>query len=249
MKNVLILLLTISSIFAQTRKKQTTEYLTISDYKINEVVQKPFKVGYLAYTPDSYYLNPCISYPLIIACHGNGQKGTLTPDILRNSFLPYRLDRGMNVEAVVISPQTNGWRPKWGEKSWYKNLLDTVLTKYRIDTNRIYIIGYSGGGEGVCTFIKNYPFAGIATFAPVITLTQSEKCLLVGKKVWGFHCVNDATINVVITRNLIKDIQKCSLYPFTNEIPKASYYPSGGHDGSWQHGLKNDSLINYLLNK
>jgi len=248
MKTILLLLIAASSLFAQ-RKKQTTEYLTIENYTINNIVQKPFKIGYLAYTPDSYYLNPCVSYPLILVFHGNGQKGTLTPDILRNSFVPYKLDRGMNVEAVVISPQTNGWKPKWGEKSWYKNLLDTIRTKYRIDTNEIYVMGYSGGGEGVCTFIKNYPFAGIATFAPVITLTQTEKCLLVGKKVWGFHCVNDVTIRVTSTQNLIKDITKCTLYPFTNEIPKASYYPSGGHDGAWSNGIKTDSVFKYLLSK
>ena len=246
MRTILIILLAVSSLFAQTRKKQTTEYLTISDYKINDVVQKPFKVGYLAYTPDSYYLT-IKKYPLIIACHGNGQKGTLTPDILRNSFVAYKLDRGMNVEAVVISPQTNGWKPKWGEKSWYKNLLDTILVKYRIDTNQIYVMGYSGGGEGVCTFVKNYPCQGIATFAPVITLIQSEKCLLVGKKVWGFHCTNDATIKVTSTQNLIKDIVKCPLYPYSNLIPKASYYTSGGHDGSWSNGLKTDSVFKYLL--
>lgn len=246
MRTILIILLAVSSLFAQTRKKQTTEYLTISDYKINDVVQKPFKVGYLAYTPDSYYLTTK-KYPLIISCHGNGQKGTLTPDILRNSFVAYKLDRGMNVEAVVISPQTNGWKPKWGEKSWYKNLLDTVIAKYRIDTNQIFVMGYSGGGEGVCTFVKNYPCQGIATFAPVITLTQSEKCLLVGKKVWSFHCTNDATIKVTSTQNLIKDIVKCPLYPYSNAIPKASYYPSGGHDGSWSNGLKTDSVFKYLL--
>lgn len=248
MKTILILLLSVSSLFAQ-RKKQTTEYVTLQTYRIDTTLQKPFKIGYLAYTPDSYYVNPCISYPLIISCHGNGQKGTLTPDILRNSFVPYKLDRGMNVEAVVISPQTNGWKPKWGQKDWYKELLDSIKLKYRIDTNQIFVMGYSGGGEGVCTFTKNYPFAGIATFAPVITLTQSEKCILVGKKVWGFHCANDATIRVTSTQNLIKDVQRCTLYPFANEIPKVSYYPSGGHDGSWQHGLKSDSLINYLLSK
>ena len=244
MKTLLILLLTVSSIFAQ-RKKQTTEYLTISDYTINNVIQRPFKIGYLAYTPDSYYLNPCVSYPLILAFHGNGQKGTLTPDILRNSFVAYKLDKGMNVEAVVISPQTNGYKPKWGEKSWYKNLLDTITTKYRIDTNQIFVMGYSGGGEGVSVFVKNYPCQGIATFAPVIKLSETEKCILTTKKVWGYHCVNDATISVNITRNLIKHIKTCD----TTAKPRVTYYSSGGHDGSWSNGLKTDSVFKYLLSK
>jgi len=104
-------------------------------------------------------------------------------------------------------------------------------------------MGYSGGGEGVCTFVKNYPCQGIATFAPVITMTPIEKCILVGKKVWGFHCTNDATINVIITKNLIRDIKKCD----TTATPKGSYYPSGGHDGSWSNGLKTDSVFKYLL--
>jgi len=243
MKTLLILLLATSSLFAQ-RKKQTTEYLTIANYAINNVVQKPFKIGYLAYTPDSYYLTTK-KYPLIITCHGNGQKGTLKPDILRKSFVPLRLDQGLNVEAVVISPQTNGYKPKWNYAGWYRELLDSISVKYRINQDSIFIMGYSGGGEGVCTFVKNYPCLGIATFAPVITLTPLEKCILTTKKVWGYHCLNDATIKVTSTQNLIKHIKECD----SNAKPKVTYYPSGGHDGAWSNGLKTDSVFKYFLSK
>jgi predicted peptidase len=242
MKTLFLILITISSLFAQTRKKQTTEYVTLRTYRIDTTLQKPFKIGYLAYTPDSYYLT-AKKYPLIISCHGNGQKGTLTPDILRKSFVPYKLDKGMNVEAVVISPQTNGYKPKWGQKDWYKELLDSVSVKYRINQDSIFIMGYSGGGEGVCTFVKNYPCLGIATFAPVITLTPTEKCILTTKKVWGYHCLNDATIKVTSTQNLIRHIKECNL----NAKPKVTYFPTGGHDGSWSNGLKTDSVFKYFL--
>lgn len=243
MKTILILLLAMSSLFAQ-RKKQTTEYVTLKTYLRDSVIQKPFKIGYLAYTPDSYYLSTK-KYPLIITCHGNGQKGTLTPDILRKSFVPSKLDAGMNVEAVVISPQTNGYKPKWNYAGWYKELLDSISVKYRINQDSIFIMGYSGGGEGVCTFVKNYPCLGIATFAPVITLTPIEKCILTTKKVWGYHCLNDATIKVTSTQNLIKHIKECD----PNAKPKVTYYPTGGHDGSWSNGLRTDSVFKYLLNK
>lgn len=243
MKTILILLLATSSLFAQ-RKKQTTEYVTLKTYLRDSVLQKPFKIGYLAYTPDSYYLSTK-KYPLIITCHGNGQKGTLTPDILRKSFVPSKLDAGMNVEAVVISPQTNGYKPKWNYAGWYKELLDSISVKYRINQDSVFIMGYSGGGEGVCTFVKNYPCLGIATFAPVITLTPLEKCILTTKKVWGYHCLNDATIKVTSTQNLIKHIKECD----SNAKPKVTYYPSGRHDGSWSNGLRTDSVFKYLLNK
>lgn len=242
MKAILILLLAVSSLFAQ-RKKQTTEYLTLNTYLRDSVLQKPFKVGYLAYTPNSYYISNK-KYPLIISFHGNGEKGTLTPDKLRKSFLPNKLDAGLKCEFVVISPQTNGYKPKWNEKTFYKELLDSITTKYRINTDSIFIAGYSGGGEGVCTYIKTgLPFIGVATFAPVITLTPTEKCILTTKKVWGYHCLNDATIKVTSTQNLIKHIKECD----SNSKPKVTYYPTGGHDGSWGNGLKTDSVFKYFL--
>ena len=247
MKTILILLLAVSGLFAQTRKKQTTEYLTISNYAINNVIQKPFKVGYLAYTPDSYYLTTK-KYPLIITCHGNGQKGTLKPDLLRTSFLPNKLDAGLKCEFVVISPQTNGYKPKWGEKTFYKELLDSITTKYRINVDSIFIMGYSGGGEGVCTYIKaGLPLIGVATFAPVITLTPEEKCLLIGKKVATYHCLDDKTISANITRNLIKHINNCEQRDIDAPLLN-TFYATGGH-APWKKGLASDTLFNYFLGK
>jgi predicted peptidase len=181
--------------------------------------------------------------PSINTCHGNGEKGTLTPDLLRKSFLPYKLDGGLNVEMVVISPQTNGYKPKWNYAGWYRELLDSIKVKYRIDTNKIYIMGYSGGGEGVCTYVKTYPFIGVATFAPVITLTPIEKCVLVGKKLAAYHCLDDKTISPNITKNLIKDVKTCD----TSFKPKVTYYQTGGHS-PWKKGIS-DTLFNYLLSK
>ncbi len=239
MKTILILLLATSSLFAQ-RKKQTTEYVTLKTYLRDSVLQKPFKIGYLAYTPDSYYLSS-EKYPVIISCHGNGQKGTLTPDKLRTSFLPARLDAGLKCEFVVISPQTNGYKPAWNNAGWYKEFLDSIKVKYRIDTNQIFIAGYSGGGEGVCTYVKHYRFAGVATFAPVITLTPIGKCILTGKKVATYHCLDDKTISPNITRNLIRHLNDCD----TSFKPKVTYYATGGH-APWKKGLASDSLFKYF---
>ncbi len=247
MKNLFLILISVSSLFAQVRKKQTTEYLTLNTYLRDSVLQKPFKIGYLAYTPDSYYLST-EKYPLIITCHGNGQKGTLKPDLLRTSFLPNRLDAGLKCEFVVISPQTNGYKPKWGEKTFYKELLDSIKVKYRIDTNQIYIIGYSGGGEGVCTYVKNaFPFVGVATFAPVITLTPLEKCLLVGKKVSTYHCLDDKTISPNNTYNLIKHINNCELMDI-DVTQLNTFYATGGH-APWKKGLASDTLFKYFSAK
>jgi predicted peptidase len=181
---------------------------------------------------------------LIISCHGNGQKGTLTPNKLRTSFINAKLDQGLKCEFVVISPQTNGYKPQWSNKGWYKEFLDSIALKYRINQDSIFVIGYSGGGEGVCTYIKNYPFAGIATFAPVITLTATEKCILVGKKVATYYCLDDKTISSNITKTLIKHINSCELRDI--DVPQfTTYYQTGGHS-PWKKGLSTDSLFTYF---
>lgn len=242
MKTILILLFSITNLFAQ--KRQTTEYVTIKTYVRNGALEKPFKIGYLAYLPENYGCSGT-SFPLIISFHGNGEKGTLTPDVLRKSFLPNRLDNGLNIPFIVISPQTNGYRPAWSNAQFYRELLDSIKLKYKIDTNKIFLVGYSGGGEGVCTWVKSgLPFAGIGTFSFVNKLTASETCALNDKKVWSFHCLDDATVGVGNTKNLILNIKKCD----PNAIPKTTYYATGAHN-SWSRGLATDSLFNYFLGK
>ena len=245
MKTLLIILLSVTSLLAQTRKKQTTEYVTLKTYVRNGVLEKPFKIGYLAYLPDEYY-SDTTKLPLVISCHGNGEKGTLTPDLLRKSFLPNRLDAGLNIPFIVISPQTNGYKPSWTNPKLFRELLDSAIIKYkgRIDTTQIYLVGYSGGGEGVCTYAKSgLPFQGIGTFSFVNKLVTTETCVLNNKKVWGFHCVDDGTVGVGTTKTLIINIMKCD----PTAKPKTTYYPTGGHN-SWTRGLANDTLFRYFKN-
>ena len=242
MKTTLLILLFATCVFAQIVQRQTTEYVTIKTYVRNGALEKPFKIGYLAYMPNLYCCNPDRLFPLVISCHGNGEKGTLSPDIMRNSFLPNRLDKGLNIPFIVISPQTNGYKPAWSNARWMRELLDSLKVKYRIDTNQIYVVGYSGGGEGVSTWAKTLPFQGIGTFSFVNKFTASETCVLNNKKVWGFHCLNDATVGVGTTKTLIINIKKCD----PNATPKTTYYANGGHN-SWSWGLATDSLFRYFL--
>lgn len=242
MKTLFIFLLSITSLFAQ--KRQTTEFVTIKTYFRNGALEKPFRIGYLAYTPENYVCSG-VNYPLIISCHGNGEKGTLTPDVLRKSFIPNRLDNGLNIPFVVISPQTNGYKPAWNNPQFYREILDSIKLKYHVDTTQIFLVGYSGGGEGVCTWAKSgLPFAGIGTFSFVNKLVGDETCVLNGKKVWSFHCVDDVTVGVGTTKTLIVNIKKCD----PSATPKTTYYVNGGHN-SWSKGLATDSLFNYFLGK
>ncbi len=50
---------------------------------------------------------------------------------------------------------SNNWNPEWREAVRY--VIDKLILDYKVDPNRIYIHGLSGGGEATWQFIKDYP--------------------------------------------------------------------------------------------
>ena len=85
---------------------------------------------------------------------------------------------------------------------------------------------------------------GVGTFSFVNKFTALETCILNNKKVWGFHCLNDATVGVGTTKTLIINIKKCD----PTATPKTTYYSTGAHN-SWSRGLATDSIFKYFLSK
>lgn len=228
------------------KRRQTDEFFTCKTYIKGTVLQAPFKSYYLMYAPESFY-HTTKKFGLIIACHGNGQKGTNKLSLLRATFLPQKLEStAFNIDFITINPQTNGSKPAWNNAGWFKEMYDSLKVKYkdRIDTTEVYILGYSGGGEGVSTWAKNFYISGAGTFAPVIKMTPSEKCKLSNKKVWGYHCLDDGTISPNTTKNLIADINKC--IPATTIKPRVTYYTTGGHQ-PFDQAFRTDSLFQFFL--
>lgn len=108
--------------------------------------------GALVQLPDDYGTGSA-TYPLILFMHGKSKSGT---DISKLALegIPYWLDKGARLDAVnpadgklykfiVVCPQAL----EWGLSPTQVNVvLDQVIKRYRVDTSRIYITGYSAGG-------------------------------------------------------------------------------------------------------
>lgn len=108
--------------------------------------------GALVQLPDDY-ATANKKYPLILFLHGKSKSGT---DLSRLALegIPYWLDKGAKLDAVnpvdgklykfiVVCPQALEWGLKPEQLS---SVLDQIIAKYRVDTTRIYITGYSAGG-------------------------------------------------------------------------------------------------------
>ncbi|HXS36903.1 MAG TPA: hypothetical protein VN721_09390, partial [Flavipsychrobacter sp.] len=101
-------------------------------------------------------------YPLIVFLHGSGEAGTVIDTLLRTA-LPMRIADGLKMEFtnpkdkrlykyIVVSPQAPSWSY---QETHVKCMLPVLISRYRIDTNRIYITGLSAGGYGTWTGITD----------------------------------------------------------------------------------------------
>lgn len=195
------------------------------------------------------YTSTTEKYPLIIHLHGIGEIGSTVADLnkLLNTSLPQRIANGFNVEAVnpvdgklykfiVVSPQAASWSM---EEQQVKYILPDIISKYRIDTNRIYIAGLSAGGEGAWScitvdtgFCKKLAAVSPMSAAPVANSQNVVNAAKFGVAVWDIIQQNDGNgftppnIQYVNTINAASPI-----------IPaRITLIPGTGH-GAWNWGF------------
>lgn len=133
----------------------------------------PFVGSYYLMKPKDY--NPKYRYPLVIALHGVSKHAYAAEELAKDSFrniYPFFV-------MVPIAPKRAFWATPQ-EKAYqmvrnipYPDHLPQVLagikgisSQYRIDKNKVMIVGHSMGGSGVIGALERYPEtfkAGIAS--------------------------------------------------------------------------------------
>lgn len=105
-------------------------------------------------------------YPIIITFHN----GDATPDTYYVPGLIGSDEQMQNYPAFIYAP--NNPIPCWESGGdWIRTLLNDLISTYRIDEDRIYLIGFSMGGSGTYSFAKylraeyGYFCAGIVRLA------------------------------------------------------------------------------------
>ena len=176
-------------------------------------------------------------YPLILFIHGIGELGTDLTKMLR-AGLPRLINRkmfpgdfevnGQHFSFIVMSPQFK----KWPSNSDVKSVLDYAVSKFRVDTSRIYVTGLSMGGGVTWEFNAQYG-GSVAAMVPICggswpDTKRAEKIASFDVPVWAFHNMDDQTVPVSYTIDYVNKINSF------NPAVKAKYtaWPTGGHD-SW----------------
>jgi poly(3-hydroxybutyrate) depolymerase len=194
-------------------------------------------VPYHMYVPKSY--NDSRAFPLIVALHGLGGTEDAFFENYDKAFPPLAEQHGYIVAAVLgyRVDGSYGWglgnppadptthRTQDLSEQDVMHVLDLVRKNYKIDPNRIYLMGHSMGGIGTWKLAPKYPdiWAAIAPFSGSGAPATLERIKNIPEFV--VHGDNDPTVNVQGSRTMVAKMKELGIEVKYVEVP-------GGNHGS-----------------
>ena len=150
-------------------------------------------VGTLTYgiwIPRGY--NPATQVPLVLALHPGGSTGAYYgTQFLRGVVGPALQTWG----AIIVAPDVPARR--WANETSERGvlaLLDDVIERYAIDTERILVTGFSLGGRGTWYMASRHPDL-FAAAIPMAARSESDAAALVGNMpVFIIHARDDEVV-------------------------------------------------------
>ena len=217
--------------------------------------------GFYQYLPANYAASNK-NYPLIIWLHGAGQTGYGTP-----AELPKVLEQGLpnvistggfpaiftvnesSYSFIVISPQFADWPTATN----VEGILAHVIANYRVDPERVYLLGMSAGGAGVWDYASesvanSNKIAAIIPFVGAMnpTLAQANRIASTSLPVWAFHNTNDGTIPVSYSRNWINMIN--AYIPTPSPLMRLTEFSVRGNAVTAHDCWTNTTVPSYKVN-
>ncbi len=186
---------------------------------------------YLSYLPKDYEADAVRKWPLVIYLHGGSDRGTDLKK-LYSSGIPDQVYRGREFPFIMLAPQCPV-HLRWSTDDWFENFYKEAASRYRIDTDRIYLTGPSLGGSGTWYIAARYPktFAAIAPMSGFTShLDYIDKNIdkLLDMPVWAFHGKMDTVVPFEETERIVKRLEG------RNRNLRFSAEPDLGHSIHWQ---------------
>jgi len=191
---------------------------------------KNVKYHYISYTPKGYSNDTLKKWPLIIYLHGGSSRGADTVK-LYCCGIPDQIWRGREFPFIIVAPQCP-INLRWTTDNWFENFYKEVTSKYRVDTNKVYLTGVSLGGEGTWYLAIKYSDK-FAAIAPMSGFTRNMDYImentdkLIDIPIWAFHGKIDKVVQFEETEWIINRLEgKNKNLKFTTE-------PNVGHWIDW----------------
>lgn len=170
------------------------------------VVEKS-RYPYLLYLPKRYSKDQGKKWPLMIYLHGKSRRGD-DLEKLKRYGPPAMISRGKEFPFIVASPQCP-INESWNNDTWFISLYRELVRKYRIDSDRIYLMGMSLGGSGVWYTARKFP----EYFAAIIPICGGGNprlvCRIKNIPVWVFHGANDRIVPPERSKKMVDALKRC----------------------------------------
>jgi predicted peptidase len=198
-------------------------------------------------------------YPIVLFLHGSGKRGTDNEAPL--AVVPKALTDSTGREKypcfilVPQCPKNDVWVkfPHFPESLQTTTLptpsaqatlaqLDLLIKQLPIDRKRVYITGYSMGGEGTFDLLTRRPDL-FAAAIPICSVADTARANLIYRiPIWAFHGDQDDVNNVKYSRLMIDALKKFNGTPIYTE------YPGVKHD-SWSKAYDEPGLFDWLFSQ
>ncbi|WKN46215.1 PKD domain-containing protein [Tunicatimonas pelagia] len=181
--------------------------------------------GYYEYLPLGYAQDSTANFPLLVYLSGLESRGDGVDNlnIILQEGIAKQLNQGTDLPFLIMSPQSwSGW---WRSVD-LDDYIKFIIKNYRVDTNKIYITGFSSGGIGAYEYAVNYPENTTAIIPISSRGDHLDLCNMNGVPVWAFANKNDQVVNSQYSISTVKTLNACG----SEYKAKITVYPEGGHD-------------------
>ncbi|MEO5682465.1 MAG: putative Ig domain-containing protein [Chitinophagaceae bacterium] len=233
MKTIFLPVLVICTLMVPAVSMGQIDYKGFPEWSL----QKRDSTEYALYTPSK--LQAGRKYPVVLFMHGCC--GTDNHASLRNAVdPPVRMwhQFGANKQTVptyIIAPATaRGWKQHFVT---LKAIIDNLIAHHQGDPQRIYVTGFSMGGEGVFSIIQRYP-GFFAAAIPMGMNFSGDSLKVKGVPIWAnqgetdFHARN-LRKQVAAIRTLNAGIQDTGSTWVTGVYPRYTNFKGIGHAVQW----------------
>lgn len=203
----------------------------------------PNSNAFYEYLPQGYETETQ-TYPLMVFLHGGGELGigsSITlPTILKNGVPRYISEgifpvsftvNGSVYKFIVLSPQFINWP----SNDDVQNIIDYAVKNYRVNTNRIYLVGMSMGGGAAWDYAGSNAANAkrIAAIVPVCgasepAVSKVKIMAATNLPIWATHNQGDPTVPVSYTNYYVDSFNTSK--PVPNPFARRTIFPVVGHD-------------------
>jgi predicted peptidase len=204
------------------------------------------RLKYLFYLPRGYQAGSAKRWPLILFLHGSGERGNNVWKVATHGP-PKVVTNRSDFPFILVSPQCPDGK-HW-ERDSLLALLDDVIGRNNVDTNRVYLTGLSMGGYGTWElglsspekFAAIAPICGGGEFISLLLSSREKTKSLKTLGIWAFHGAKDPVVPLSESERMVEAAKKAGV----KEV-KLTVYPEAGHD-SWTETYKSPELYEWLL--